>query len=223
MSEPQDIDPTAPAEAAPADAAPDARVDLSAEVARKFDPDRLMKLLASRAGKGQALDATLRARYERKLGVDLGHVRVVTGPFAEEFNRQRDAHAVTVGGTGVILMGGSPDRSMATAAGQALLAHELAHVAQAKRGLFRAARVEGMPFAEEHGDDHADAEHDAERFEAEELAAHSGQGEGGPAASPAEQAAARERRDQRIIARALELLAESGRLDELRNGERFPR
>jgi hypothetical protein len=119
-------------------------------------------------------------------------------------------------------MGGSPDRSMATAAGQALLAHELAHVAQAKRGLFRAARVEGMPFAEEHGDDHADAEHDAERFEAEELAAHSGQGEGGPAASPAEQAAARERRDQRIIARALELLAESGRLDELRNGERFP-
>ena len=53
---------------------------------------------------------SIRAKYEKRFGVDLGHVRVVTGEFAEEFNRKREAYAVTVGGTGMILMGNSPDK-----------------------------------------------------------------------------------------------------------------
>src|SRR4029079_1228151 len=97
------------------------------------------------------LEHSVRQRYERRLGVDLGHVRVFTGEFAEEFNRQRNAYAVTVGATGMILMGTSPDKSMGSASGQALLAHELTHVAQQAKGLHRKSTyADGMPFAEEH-------------------------------------------------------------------------
>jgi hypothetical protein len=109
--------------------------ELAQDIARRWDPERLMQLVAARAGKGEALDQSLRARYEKKLGIDLGHVRIYTGEFAEEFNRTRGAEAVTIGGTGMILMGNAPEKSMATAAGQGLLAHELTHVAQAERGL----------------------------------------------------------------------------------------
>src|SRR5215813_9110428 len=107
--------------------------------------------MSKRAGKGEALDHSIRSKYEKRFGVDLGHVRVYTGEFAEEFNRQRSAYAVTIGSTGMILMGGSPEKSMASASGQALLAHELTHVAQAQKGLHRkATSAGGMPFAEEH-------------------------------------------------------------------------
>jgi len=139
--------------------------DLTDELAKKYDPERLLRMVSRRAGKGQALDHSLRSKYERRFGVDLGHVRVYTGEFAEEFNRQRSAYAVTVGSTGMILMGGSPDRAMGSAAGQALLAHELTHVAQAKRGLHNRSYDGSMPLAtEEH-------EAEAESVEAEVLAA----------------------------------------------------
>ncbi len=135
--------------------------DLNDELAKKYDPERLLKMVSKRAGRGQSLDHSLRNKYEKRFGVDLGHVRIYTGEFAEEFNRQRGAYAVTIGSTGMILMGGSTDRTMGSAAGQALLAHELTHVAQAKRGLhFKSA----MPLAtEEH-------EQEAEAVEAEALA-----------------------------------------------------
>lgn len=196
----------------------DQGADLSEEIARKYSKDKLLKLLASRAGTGESLDATVRARYERRFGVDLGHVRIVTGEFAQEFNKQRDAHAVTVGGTGVILMGGSPERSMATAAGQALLGHELAHVAQAKRGLYRAARTDGMPFAEEHDE----AEHEAEQVEAEVAAEEAGEGATAAAAAGSSPGADREKSrklNEAVIERVFEMMAESGRLDEIRGGE----
>lgn len=137
-------------------------LDLTDEVARKYDPERLLKLVSKRAGKQEALDANVRHRYERRLGVDLGHVRVITGEFAEEFNKRKNAYATTIGGTGMILMGGSPDRSMASNAGRALLAHELTHVAQAERGLHRAAK--DMELATE--------EHEAEAQEAEHEEMH---------------------------------------------------
>ncbi len=150
--------------------------ELARDIARRWDPERLLTLVAARAGKGEALDASLRARYEQKLGVDLGHVRVYTGQFAEEFNKQRNADAVTIGGTGMILMGGTTDRPMESAAGQALLAHELTHVAQAERGVHRSGRGVDMELATE--------EHEAEAEEAEqqELAAQrggAGAGDGG--------------------------------------------
>jgi hypothetical protein len=144
--------------------------ELARDIARRWDPDRLMQLVAARAGKGEALDQSLRARYEKKLGVDLGHVRIYTGEFAEEFNRSRGAEAVTIGGTGMILMGNVPERSMATAAGQGLLAHELTHVAQAERGLHRSAR--DMELAT---DEHEQEAHEAEHEEMQSQGGHSSQ------------------------------------------------
>ena len=110
------------------------RLPLSDEIARRWDPAMISKMVDRRGGAGQPLDALTRARYERQFGVDLGAVRIHTGPFAEHVTRQHTAEAVTVGGTGMIFMAGTPDRSPATAAGQALLAHELTHVAQSARG-----------------------------------------------------------------------------------------
>jgi Domain of unknown function (DUF4157) len=133
--------------------------DLSDELAKKYDPERLLKMISKRAGRGESLDASLRAKYEKKFGVDLGHVRLITGEFAEEFNKQRGAYAVTVGTTGMILMGGSADRAMNTRSGQALLAHELTHVAQARKALSY-----DKPFASEGGDH----EEEAREVEAEE-------------------------------------------------------
>jgi hypothetical protein len=123
--------------------------ELTDELARKYDPERMLRMVSRRAGKGERLDHSIRAKYEKRFGVDLGHVRVYSGEFAEEFNRRRGAYAVTVGSTGMILMGGSPEKSMGSTSGQALLAHELTHVAQAHKGLHRKA-TGGMPFAEEH-------------------------------------------------------------------------
>jgi hypothetical protein len=135
-----------------AEGQPEDRVeDLTDELARKYDPERMLKMVSKRAGRGESLEHSVRAKYEKRFGVDLGHVRVYTGEFAEEFNRQRNAYAVTVGATGMIVMGNSPDKSMGSAAGQALLAHELTHVAQQARGLHRKATFEdAMPFAAEH-------------------------------------------------------------------------
>jgi hypothetical protein len=131
---------------------PDA-LDINDELAKKFDPERLLKIIGKRAGKGEALDASLRNKYEKKFGVDLGHVRIFTGEFAEEFNRRRESYAVTIANTGMVVMGNSPDKSMASASGQALLAHELTHVAQQAKGagggLHRKATTD-MPFTHEH-------------------------------------------------------------------------
>ena len=183
--------------------------DLSDEVAKKWDPERLLRMVAKRAGRGEALDATLRARYERKFGVDLSHVRIYTGEFAEEFNKRRGADAVTIGSTGMILMGGHADRSPIGAAGQALLAHELTHVAQAQRGLHFAG-VEQPLATEEH-------EAEAEHVEAQEHAEASGH-----AAHPGEQEHKQEQAakdlEEQILARVLDMFADEGRIDRMRNG-----
>ena len=205
-------------EAEPQDTAAD---QLSDELAKKYDPERLLKIIGKRAGKGESLEHSVRHRYERKFGVDLGHVRIFTGEFAEEFNRQRGAYAVTVGGTGMILMGNSPEKSMASASGQALLAHELTHVAQQQRGLggglHRKAVVE-MPFAEEH-------EQEADAVEAQ--AHHEAQG----GASHAALAAAHKGEDtahgganklkeqiEKIKERVLDMMADATRAQVMRNG-----
>ncbi len=137
---------------------------LTDELAKKYDPERMLRMVSRRAGKGERLDHSIRAKYEQRFGVDLGHVRIYTGEFAEEFNRQRGAYAVTIGSTGMILMGGSPEKSMASSAGQALLAHELTHVAQAHKGLHRKASFSGsMPFAEEHETEAEAVEHSVQQ------------------------------------------------------------
>jgi hypothetical protein len=192
---------------------------LTDELARKYDPERLLKLVSKRAGRGDPLEASVRARYEKRFGVDLSHVRVYTGEFAEEFNKQRNAYAVTIGSTGMILMGGSPDRSMATAAGQALLGHELTHVAQAERGLYRKAQGHEMTLA------HEEHEHEAEAHEADIAHEESGgKGLGGhhqAANAAAARQAAEDQKKQRlekIKDRVLEMFADAERSHQMRNG-----
>jgi hypothetical protein len=188
--------------------------ELTDELAKKYDPERLLKLFAKRAGKGEALEHSIRAKYEKRFGVDLGHVRIVTGEFAEEFNRQREAFAVTVGGTGLVLMGGSPDKAAGTRAGEALLAHELTHVAQAQRGLHRRAQNAEMQFAEEHEAEAHAVEHDVEH----------GGGQGASLAGAAQQKAALEaaqaekEKMEKIKLRVIELMGDAARSDFMRNG-----
>ena len=184
------------------------RLALSDEIARRWDPAMISKAVSKRGGAGQPLDALTRARYERQLGVDLGDVRIYTGEFAEDVTRQHTAEAVTVGGTGMILMGGTPDRSPATAAGQALLAHELTHVAQAARGIYRSAPGEAAPLAT------AEHEAEAEAVEAGVLGATAGGAarRGPPPMSEEEMLA-------HVLSRVVELLYEEERVFEARNGE----
>jgi len=188
--------------------------DLSEELAKKYDPERLLKLVSKRAGRGDPLSESVRSKYEKRFGVDLGHVRVYTGEFAEEFNRQRNAHAVTIGTTGMILMGGSTDKSMESSSGQALLAHELTHVAQARRGMhFKS--TGGMPFAQEH-------EAEAEATEAAVLAESQGKSSGVNAAEAAARKVYDEQNRQeqleKIKQRAMELINETARSQHYRNG-----
>jgi hypothetical protein len=185
--------------------------ELSDELARKYDPERLLKLVAARAGRGEALDASIRAKYEKRFGVDLGHVRVITGEFAEEFNRQRDAHAVTVGGTGLILMGNTVDKAVGTRGHEPLLAHELTHVAQATRGLHNRAAAPDFTHADE-----------IEAHEVEREVEHEAEAKQ-PTAADQKQAAlaaeaAKQEQLEKIKARVLEMMAEATRNQYVRNG-----
>lgn len=192
--------------------------DLNDELTRKYDPERLLKLIQRRAGKGESLDLSIRNKYEKRFGVDLGHVRVFTGEFAEEFNKQRSAHAVTVGSTGMILMGGSAEKGMGGAAGQALLAHELTHVAQAQRnqggGLYRKA-AEAMPFTEEH-------EAEAEAHEEDVAQGGGGGGASSAAAAGAAEAGGKAKMEEallKISERVHDMMADAVRCYGYRNGE----
>jgi hypothetical protein len=193
---------------------------LSDELAKKYDPERLLRVIAKRAGRGESLDHSLRLRYERRFGVDLSHVRIYTNEFAEQFNKQRSAYAVTIGGTGMILMGGSPDRALHTAAGQSLLAHELTHVAQQARGLHFKASDGGMPTAHELEAEAVEAE-----VQAEAGGDHSGQEASESTSDAAADAAnkisserAQEAMLEKIKARALEMLSEEHAGYLMRNG-----
>jgi hypothetical protein len=183
----------------------DDELDLSDDIVRRWDPQRLLRVLSRRAGRGQPLDEATRRRYERKLGVDLGRVRVYTGEFAEEVTRARGADAVTVGTTGMVLLGGASDRSPVTSAGRALLAHELTHVAQQSRAVHRARSFGGTPplATEEH-------EAEAEEMEAAELGEEPPEEAGEPGLDDATRDA--------IADRVLELFEEDERVATLRQG-----
>jgi len=195
--------------------------DLTDELAKKYDPERLLKIVSKRAGRGDPLEHSVRQKYEKRFGVDLGHVRVYTGEFAEEFNRQRSAYAVTVGATGMILMGNSPEKSMGSASGQALLAHELTHVAQQAKGLHRKATFEGgMPFAEEHESEADLVEHAVYQEEVGGTAAVERE-ELEPATVNQARQEAQARLKQtieKIKARVIELVGDAARNQIMRNG-----
>ena len=162
-------------------------------------------MVAKQAGKGEKLDESTRRKYERKLGADFGNVRIYTGEFAEEVTKAHRAEALTIGSTGMVLMGGLPQRSMASRSGSALLAHELTHVAQSQRGVHRKSTFsEATPFAEE-------SEAEAEAVEAEELAEGEKKDEEDKDAKDAKLFAL-------VRARVLDMFFESERMYMMRNG-----
>jgi hypothetical protein len=112
-----------------------AQLRLSQEIAQKWEPSRLSKLVVSGAGSGEKLDLQTQSEMERRLGGKFADVRVFRGPFAEAVTKAHRADAVTIANTGMILVREGPRSDPKTALGKALLAHELTHVSQAQRGL----------------------------------------------------------------------------------------
>jgi hypothetical protein len=175
--------------------------ELTDELARKYDPERLTQIVVSDAGKGEKLDLATRLEMEKKLGGNFADVRVFRGPFAEAVTKQHRADAVTVAATGMILVREGPRSDPRTALGKALLAHELTHVKQAQ---------EGLHFALEDGQaGHASHEKEAERAESAVHAAETGGGGGGAAGAGDVEA--------KVIAKVIELVEEEQRL----RGERL--
>jgi hypothetical protein len=91
-------------------------------------PPIVHEVLASR---GRPLDPQSRAYFEPRLGLDLGDVRVHDGGRAARSAEAVNALAYTVGRDVVFAQ---HEHAPQTSAGRALLAHELAHVAQGRRG-----------------------------------------------------------------------------------------
>ena len=144
---------------------------LSQEIAQRWEPSKLSKLVIGGAGSGQKLDLDTQSEMERRLGGRFGDVRVFRGPFAEAVTKAHRADAVTVANTGMILVREGPRSDPKTALGKALLAHELTHVSQAQRGLH---------FALEGGESQGAAhEQEAEAVESAVHAEATGQGKGG--------------------------------------------
>jgi hypothetical protein len=89
------------------------------------------------AGRGRPLEQSVRIAMERRLGHDLGSVRVHTDAAAGASARSVNADAYTVGEDIVFQ---SHAYRPQTAAGRRILAHELAHVIQQRSG-----PVDGVP------------------------------------------------------------------------------
>jgi hypothetical protein len=144
---------------------------LTQDIANRYSPDRLSRVVVEGAGRGEHLDAETQSEMEGRLGGSFSHVRVFRGAFAEAVTKQHKADAVTVGSTGMILVREGPRSDPKTALGKALMAHELTHVAQAQQGLHFA--LEGGAGQE------AAHEKAAEKAESETYAAAQGAEKGG--------------------------------------------
>lgn len=154
---------------------------LDHEIAKKYDPGMLSKLIMRDAGRGESLDLHTRSAMERRLGGNFSNVRVYRGPLAEEVTARYRADAVTVGGTEMILVREGWQSNFSTVQGGALLAHELTHVRQQQRGLHfhgsgdpsspleREAHSEQDAYAQEFGHE---ADNEAHKEYQKDLKAH---------------------------------------------------
>jgi outer membrane protein OmpA-like peptidoglycan-associated protein len=97
---------------------------LAAQPTRDAGPSATASALHSA---GRPLDADTRRFMQSRLGADLGHVRVHTGPAAASLNRDLGANAFTQGRDIFFGEGRAPGKD-------ALTAHELAHVVQQSGG-----------------------------------------------------------------------------------------
>jgi outer membrane protein OmpA-like peptidoglycan-associated protein len=113
-----------------------------------------------RAGKGKALDPAARAALEPRFGHDFGNVRVHADAAAAASAAALNARAFTIGDDIAFAADAYAPHS---AAGQALIAHELAHVMQQSRGDDRARDRDG---------DGRDAEQRADAAAARAIAGH---------------------------------------------------
>jgi hypothetical protein len=111
--------------------------------------------LEGELGAGRPLDPGTASRMSSALGADVSGARIHTGPIAAGKAAQANATAFAVG-QNVVMGGNAP--APGTLAGDALLAHELAHTAQQKRAA-------EDPDAREQpiGEESAAAERDADR------------------------------------------------------------
>ena len=91
--------------------------------ARSADPLSVQR----RLGRGKQLDSSVRARLEPVLGADFADVRVHADGAGAEVSRELGARALAVGRH---IAFGAGEYQPGTPVGDALLAHELAHVAQ---------------------------------------------------------------------------------------------
>lgn len=81
----------------------------------------------SRIGSGRPLDGGVRSHMESGFGQSFSHVRLHTGPEAAKVSEQLNARAFTIGPN---IAFGSGQYRPGTPIGDALIAHELAHVMQ---------------------------------------------------------------------------------------------
>jgi hypothetical protein len=180
---------------------------LSQEIAQRWEPSRLAKLVVGGAGSGERLDLDTQSEMERRLGARFGHVRVFRGAFAEAVTKAHRADAVTIANTGMILVREGPRSDPKTALGKALLAHELTHVSQAQRGLHFAlegGESQGAPHEQE-----AEAVEAEVHAEATGAAAAKGQHKGGGGVDR-----------EAVIARVVELVEDWQRTQAERLGRR---
>jgi hypothetical protein len=182
------------------------RPSLDEEIVRKYDRERLARLVQAGAGRGEFLDLATRSEMERRLpGNDFSQVRIFRGNLAEEVTARYRADAITIANTGMVLVRESARSAPGTTSGKALLAHELTHVAQAQRG---------MLFAREGG---AEGEHEAEAraVEAETTRAGNTAAQG---AHRIEDERRRELRHRKVMERVMEMLQERQRDQRERQG-----
>jgi hypothetical protein len=177
----------------------------------RWDPSKISSLVRSQeASRGQKLDLSQRNRFERRLGVDLGDVRIFSGELAEDITRAHNAEALTVGDTGMVIMGGSSRYAPGGAMGTSLLAHELTHVAQARPSAISRKGVEA-DLAEED-----ESEEEAEQHEGEVLAEEQGTSPAAP--HPAEEGQKDEERKAALVKKVLELYEDDMRVTQMRLG-----
>ena len=89
--------------------------------------DGMERDIASARGGGRAIDAPLRRSMESTMGADFGAVRLHVDERSDQLNRQISAKAFTYGNDIFVRRS---DYQPTSAAGQHLLAHELAHTVQ---------------------------------------------------------------------------------------------
>src|SRR5439155_688873 len=56
---------------------------LTQDIANRYNPDRLSRVVVEGAGQGEHLDEGTRSEMESRIGGSFSHVRVFRGPFAE--------------------------------------------------------------------------------------------------------------------------------------------